>query len=126
MKSNFTTVETGKKAEDIAAEHLEMLGYRIIKRNFRIKTSEIDIIALDKDYLVFIEVRSKNETVCGHPFETISPGKQKKIISAARFFLMKNPEFSKHFCRFDAIALVKISDDKNCLIEHIKDAFQCT
>ncbi|MBF0544893.1 MAG: YraN family protein [Candidatus Riflebacteria bacterium] len=119
----MSKTEFGKNSENIAVSFLEKLGYKILFRNFRSRNAEIDIIAMDSSCLVFVEVRSKTKTDFGHPFETISLHKQRKIISAAQFFLMKNRLFETKACRFDVLAIVDPENKTGVQIEHLKNAF---
>ena len=94
--------ETGKIGEDLAAKYLQQLDYRIIERNFVAKQGEIDIIARDKQELVFIEVKTRTNTLYGKPVEAVNEPKQKHLIGTAKYYL-----YSKHleneFVRFDVI-----------------------
>ncbi|NLT95106.1 MAG: YraN family protein [Clostridia bacterium] len=80
----------GQKGEDLAVKELVSRGYKILERNFRCKIGEIDIIAQEKDTLVFIEVRSKSGSEYGLPQETVMSKKKKTIRKVAEFYLMKN------------------------------------
>ena len=82
--------EIGKLGEDLATKYLETLGYQIIERNFRCKVGEIDIIAKDKDYLVFIEVKYRKDNKKGIPAEAVNHNKRKKIIKATKYYIYKN------------------------------------
>jgi len=109
--------KTGKEGEDQAVIALEAAGMEIIARNYRSKTGEIDIIALDNDTIVFVEV--KNWSVFG--MEDLAYGinarKQQKIIKTAKFFLLENRKYSNMTIRFDVVFL------KNKTIEHLASAF---
>ncbi len=112
MKSS----QIGKLAEDKAVSLLKKKGYRIVERNFRTKTGEIDIVAEDRDTLVFVEVRFRKNRSFGTPEETVDPRKIKKIIlTANRYISMKN--LSGRDIRFDVIAV----DEEG--IRHIISAF---
>jgi len=112
MKSS----QIGKLAEDKAIELLKKKGYRIIERNFRTKSGEIDIIAEDGKTIVFVEVRFRKHRSFGSPEETVNPKKIKKIVSTAnRYISMKN--LAGRDIRFDVIALDKEG------IRHIINAF---
>lgn len=110
-------VTVGKKGEESAVRYLKKRGYRIIERNFRCKLGEIDIIAMDKNYLVFIEVKKKESPIFGNPVEAVDEKKQKQMEKVALSFL-KYKGLRDVDCRFD---VVSITLDK---IELIKDAFQ--
>lgn len=114
-------VKKGRQGEDIAEKYLQSLGYKIIDRNWHYsKNAEIDIIAEDKDILVFIEVKTRTSLSFGHPFESITRTKIDKIYSAIFAYLSKIDKKYKTY-RFDGIAIVGL---KNPTIEHIKNLGQ--
>ena len=94
--------EMGKKAEDLAVKALVKKGFQIIKRNFQNKFGEIDIIAKDKDILVFVEVKAKSGIEFGLPEEMIGKGKLAKIRHMATIY--NNGKEVK--CRIDIVAVV--------------------
>ena len=78
MKNTFQNKLVGKKGEDIAVEYLRKRGMKILDRNWHFsKNSEIDIIALENETLVFVEVKTRTNLNCGHPFEAIDYNKLK-------------------------------------------------
>ena len=106
----------GRTAEAQAVKYLERQGYKILCRNFRIKRAEIDIIARDGKWLVFVEVKARSSGLFGRPSEAVDFKKQEKIIQAAwGYMAFKKMELP---ARFDVIA---IGPDG---LEHIKDAFE--
>jgi len=111
----------GEKGEAIAARHLIKQGYRIIEKNYRTKLGEIDIIAKDKDTLVFVEVKSRRSWQFGNPKAAVTPQKQRKISMVALQYL-KSTHRSNASARFD-VAAVTITRDKP-KIEIIKNAFE--
>ena len=111
----------GEKGEAIAARHLKKKGYRIIEKNYRTKLGEIDIIAKDKDTLVFVEVKSRRSWQFGNPKAAVTPQKQRKISMVALHYL-KTTHRSNVSARFD-VAAVTITRDKP-QIEIIKNAFE--
>ena len=95
----------GREAEDAVCAYLGKRGMRIVKRNFRTRGGEIDIIARDGDVLAFVEVRSREEDDHGLPEESVGPAKRRKIASAARAFLATvSPDFWRE-ARFDVAAV---------------------
>ena len=100
-----TTRSRGQEAESLAARHLESIGYRVVERNFRTKSGEVDLIAWDGDVLCFVEVRSRATDELGHPLETIGRDKVRRVVRAAREYLTTIdgpwPEM-----RFDAVGIV--------------------
>ncbi len=67
--------ELGRFGECVAAHHLESSGYRIIERNWRCTSGEIDIIAEDQSSTVFVEVKTRSSLAFGHPFDAVTPAK---------------------------------------------------
>lgn len=112
---------TGKIGEDIAAKFLTRKGYRILERNWRIRSGEIDIVAKDKDTIVFVEVKSRSSTEYGTGEEAITPHKKEKIINAAKACLQYKGEDQP--CRFDVISILFEKNGKVKEINHIEDAF---
>ena len=106
----------GKIGEDIAVAYLKKNGYKIIETNYRNKMGEIDIIACDKRFLVFLEVKSRSNNMFGLPREAADGRKQRKIRNSAMIFINQKRLFDKS-ARFDVIELI---DDQ---ITHIKDCF---
>lgn len=101
---------TGRAGESYAAQALEKKGYFILERNFSNKFGEIDIIARDKDVLVFVEVKTKIGIDFGLPEDMISKGKLQKIRNLATVY-MKGERVP---CRIDVVAIVL--DDENTVI----------
>ena len=110
----------GKKGELIAANYLKKQKYKILEINYKNQIGEIDIIAKDKDYIIFIEVKTRMSSAFGDPLEAIDEEKQFKIRNVATMFLVKNKLIDKVPIRFDAIAILGDDDHE---IRHIKDAF---
>ena len=94
----------GQLGEDCAAEFLEESGYKIVARNFRIRSAEIDIIAQRDGVLVFVEVKTRSNIRHGLPVEAVTLRKQKKIIEAAGVFL-QDEKFCDCACRFDVVEI---------------------
>ncbi len=113
-------LQTGKLGEDIAVDFLNNSGYKIIERNFRCELGEIDIIALDKNILAFVEVRTKKTSSFCTPQETVTFSKQKKLQKLSLYYLTKKQIKNKD-CRFDVVA-IDLSKGKNG-IELFKNAF---
>ncbi len=110
----------GDQAEDYACDYLQKKNIAILQRNFRFKTGEIDIIAKDKNTILFIEVKFRKSIHFGEPFEFVTPQKQHKIIQTAQLYLQKNNKLADHDCRFDVIS---IHNDK---LTWLKNAFELT
>ncbi len=104
MKSNKRAV--GTSGEQLAAKLLSLNGYRIAEMNFRVKSGEIDVIAYDKEYLCFIEVKARKTSGSGYPEEAVGIAKQRKIRNTALFYISshKIPETTP--MRFDVILIL--------------------
>ncbi|MGB5684809.1 MAG: YraN family protein [Candidatus Electrothrix sp.] len=108
---------TGRSGEDLAVQHLEQQGYTILERNYRLRIGEIDIIARDGEYLVFIEVKTRRSKRFGSPFEAVDLRKQQKIFNIAAVYL-QGKELP---VRFDVVAVHL--NEQNVRIEVLKNAF---
>ena len=108
--------EKGCQYEELAARYLISEGYQILERNYRIRSGEIDLIARDGAYLVFVEVKYRKNEESGSPLEAVDWRKQRTIIKVARYYLY-HMHYGEIPCRFDVVG---ICGDK---IQHIKDAF---
>lgn len=112
--------ETGRKGEDIATAFLMENGYRIIARNWCYGKAEVDIIAIYKPYLVFVEVKARSSTDFGQPEEFVSVSKQKRLQWAAEGYIYQNDYRGE--IRFDIISV--LFDGKGgYTLRHIEDAF---
>ncbi|HTJ97847.1 MAG TPA: YraN family protein [Rhodocyclaceae bacterium] len=107
----------GAAAEELAARHLLAHGLRILDRNYRVRGGEIDLIAEDKNSLIFVEVRLRTHKEFGGAGASITVSKQRRIILAAQHYLLEHGERN---CRFDCILLNAL--DANA-IEWIPGAF---
>jgi len=96
--------EKGTKGEDLATACLKKEGYRIIERNYRCRYGEIDIIAMDKKDVVFVEVKGRESDTFGSPEEAIGPAKQKKISMVALHYLQEKG-LDDHSARFDVVTI---------------------
>lgn len=108
----------GAAYEAKAAKHLESLGYRILERNYRCRTGEIDLIAMHEGYLVFVEVKFRQDAHAGYGAEAVTWRKQQRIIRAAQWYLMEK-RGGERPCRFDVVSFLGEE------IQVIQNAFQC-
>ena len=116
-------IELGRKGEEIALKYLTDKGYQLIARNYRFKRfGELDLIMQDGKYLVFVEVRTKKNTVFGTPLETVDYAKRRQIEKMAQLYFVKEKIPEDTFSRFDVIGIV-LPDNAEPKIEHIQDAF---
>ena len=110
----------GDAAEAAAAEHLMAAGCRILARNARYRDGEVDLIARERDVLVFVEVRMRASARFGGAAVSVDSLKQKRILRAAQHWLFSKYGERWPACRFDVITV-----DGSGTIEWIRDAFQC-
>lgn len=120
-RANTTTRGAGEWGEEAAARYLEQQGYEIIKRNFRSRVAEVDLIAQKEGTLCFIEVKTRKNTNYGQPEEFVDYRKRKKIIQGARIFSGR-PKYSDMYIRFDIISVVYAQP--KIKIRHIPNAFE--
>ena len=111
--------QLGQNGEEIAEKFLIKQGYKILERNRHFsRYCEIDIIALDKDTLVFVEVKTRKSEICGHPLEAITQTKYKNIRTGLSLYLQENPNYKKF--RIDAISVLL---KPKLEIKHLKNIY---
>ena len=110
----------GSQKEAEASEYLIKERYEILEHNFRSQYGEIDIVAKENGYLVFVEVKYRSNTKVGQPHEAVDLRKMKRIIKTAQYymFLHRYSEFTP--CRFDVIVSL---EEKMEVIKNAFDAF---
>ena len=115
---------TGDFGENAAAAYLKNRGLSILDRNYRIRNAEIDIIAKDGNAIAFIEVKTRKTLRKGLPAESVNYAKQKKIISAAMYYIRDN-SLNNVRLRFDVIE-VFLQNNSNDFFKFnlIENAFQ--
>jgi putative endonuclease len=113
--------DIGKEGENIAAKYLTEKGFEIIARNYHYSHGEIDIIANDKQQLVFVEVKTRLNLEYGEPEYAINLKKIKQIKKMAELYLF-DKEIDEADCRFDVVAIV-LGDSSNPAITHYENAF---
>jgi putative endonuclease len=114
--------QRGNLGEQAAFERLSR-KYRILYRNWRCRTGEIDLIAEDGEVLVFVEVRTRqNGGSFGTPAESVDYRKQRRVRKTAQIFLQQHRGFERPI-RFDVVSVILDHDGKPLSIEHIRGAF---
>ena len=113
----MSTKQTGDAGEELACTFLKRQGFKILERNFRIRGGEIDIVAKDREDLVFVEVKTRYSHNFGAPAEAVTSRKVNFLIRASQFYLAKHKMFEKPY-RIDVVA-VDFTDGQK--IEHIKN-----
>lgn len=112
----------GRKGEEAAVRYLESNGYLVLKRNYRCRLGEIDIVALDRDTLVFVEVRSRSSSGFGAAQESVTQRKQFKLRRLAWHYLKSEKKTGSN-SRFDVIAVSFNREGEVKRLEHIENAF---
>jgi putative endonuclease len=110
-----TRIEIGRKAEELAAAFLQAKGLTIVEKNFRAKVGEIDIVAKDKDEIIFVEVRARASREFGGAAASVGGAKRRKLIRGASLWLQARRWDGA--CRFDVVAV------DGGRLEHIPAAF---
>lgn len=115
----------GDRGERAAARHLKNLGYRIVARQYRSRHGEIDIIALHDQTIVFVEVKTRTNTVHGQPYEAVDTHKQRQLSRTALEFLRKKKRFNQR-ARFDVVSIIWPDGEEQPQIQHFQNAFDST
>ena len=122
LNAKACNTEHGKIAEDIALNYLKQNKLKYIERNFRSSFGEIDLILKDKNTLVYIEVRYRNNNNFMGALETIDRRKCERIIATSQYYQQCNRNAVNMDTRFDVVVIN--GDLNNPNIEWIKNAFQ--
>ncbi len=117
-----TKQELARIGEDHAARYLRSRGYRILERNFRARSAEVDIIAGHKDTLVFIEVKARSSNEFGEPREAVTGWKQRRIVNAARAYSAQRGAEERSI-RFDVVEVFLTPEGRVRKVAVIPDAF---
>ena len=122
MVKNANRRQLGKLGEDIARSFLESQGYEILEKNFCTPQGELDIIAKDKNFFCFVEVKTRLGEKLGYPEEAIDNKKQKKISALALTYLKMKGLHAGNY-RFDVVSVLLESDCRIKSVKIFKDAF---
>ncbi|MGQ3890844.1 YraN family protein [Legionella sp. CNM-4043-24] len=109
----------GFAAEKQARDFLTRQGLRWLGSNYRCRWGEIDLVMSEGDLLVFVEVRSRISAEYGNALESITYGKQKKIMKTATHYMTTKKMYNTHSCRFDVVSI----QGHDAQIEWVKNAF---
>jgi putative endonuclease len=112
----------GQKGETLAIEYLQKAGYKIRHRNWRSGKKELDIVAENNDFVVFVEVKTRTDDYLEHPANAITREKQRSIIFAADGYIQRY-NLNKE-SRFDVITVIVKGETTD--IDHIENAFYPT
>ncbi len=114
-------LETGKYGESRAITYLTENSYTILEKNFKSIVGEIDVICKHKEFIVFIEVKTRTFKFQEHPAEAITPWKQRQIIKTALCYIQEKKLWNNFF-RFDVISI--LFKNGKLEISHIENAFE--
>lgn len=109
----------GALGERMARQHLESRGLRLLDAGWRCRLGELDLVMVDDGILVFIEVRARGHDSLVSPQESIDRHKRRRVIQAARHWLMHHPREAELPARFDVVAI----EGDGGLIDWIRNAF---
>jgi putative endonuclease len=113
----------GQRGELAAAKYLQKLGYIILARSSRTKLGEIDIVAVDKNTVVFVEVKTREDHAAGHPAEAVDANKQRKLTHLALQYIHRH-QLQDTPARFDVIAITWPHISKSPILQHYINAFE--
>lgn len=112
------TATLGARGETIAAGWLEAHGYTVVDRNWRCRRGEVDIVARHAGDVVFVEVKSRAGASTGHPLESITAAKLRRLRQLVPAWFAAHPETSARDIRIDAIAVHVIGE--HVVVEHVE------
>ncbi len=112
----------GARGEALAALYYERRGYRVLERNFRTRQGEIDVIVHKGDTLVFAEIKTRGGSAIAQPREFVTAQKQRRLILAARRYLLLHPQWAESFLRFDVVEII-LPEQGRPLLRCIENAF---
>ena len=108
----------GDAREAQARSELERAGLRLLAGNVRYRVGEIDLVMLDREVLVFVEVRYRREHDFGGALASVTRAKQRRLARAASHYLAEHPQHARRACRFDVVAIGDSGSD------WVRDAFR--
>ncbi len=119
MISQLLRAMRGQQAEHSAEAHLSRAGLQTLARNWRARGGELDLVMRDGEMLVFVEVRARSSAAFGGAAGSITASKQRRVINAAKQFLMKHQEHVEREARFDVVSF-----EKDGRLSWLKAAFE--
>lgn len=118
------TQVTGRQIEDRALTYLKNQGLKLVKRNYRCRLGELDLVMRERELLVFVEVRFRRRSSYGSGAETVDYRKQRKLILTAQHYLQSQCRNEWPACRFDVLAVSNDGKTQTSLhFDWIKNAF---
>ncbi len=113
----------GRRGENAAARHLQRLGYVIVARGQRDSIGELDLVAVDRRTVVFVEVKTRTTQDAGHPADAVDDAKQQRLTRLALSY-MRRHDLLECRARFDVVAVTWGDASRRPLIEHFRNAFE--
>ena len=110
----------GRRGELLAAEYLKKKRYRIVGMNYACRLGELDLIAENRDYVVFVEVKTRKDAAFSQAREAVTPAKQRRLVAAAQLWLQQNPTEKQP--RFDVLEVYTGAGPEPRIV-HIENAF---
>jgi putative endonuclease len=118
----WTREAPGHSGESLACRHLQAKGFEIVLRNFRCRSGEVDVVARDGAFTVFVEVKERHGQSHGEGFEAVTFGKRRRLIRAARIYAATRG-LSDTPLRFDVVSIDWMEDAETPRIRHDEHAF---
>ena len=110
----------GKAGEDLAERYLKRQGYAVVERNYRCPLGEIDLIAVNRQAVVFVEVKTRRVDTSGAPLESVNAVKQRRLKRAALHYLNKHRLHDRDV-QFDVVGISLASNPPS--VRHVRHAF---
>jgi putative endonuclease len=121
--SSDSRLQRGTAAEQLAVEYLHAQGLVMLARNVRCRAGELDLVCLDGPVLTIVEVRQRAKHDFGGAIASVTWRKQRKIIRATQYFLLRQAEWRSRVIRFDVLAVEGVPEGAHRIV-WIKDAFR--
>ncbi len=118
---NKERISLGKMGEELAVAHLKKMKYKVLERNYKCPLGEVDLVARDKNTLVFIEVKTRKTKDFGGPAAAVDFRKQRQLSKVALHYLNQK-KLNDIPTRFDVVAIELIASSPH--IEVIRNAFE--
>ena len=112
----------GPTGEQDARTYLEAKGMRFLTANWRCLSGEIDLVMLDRNELVFVEVKARRGDYAGRAEEAVGRGKTRKLLATGEWFVSKHPEHHDRIWRIDLLALTYDREGRIKRVGHIVNA----
>jgi len=118
-----TSAARGRDGEEAACQYLESLGFRILARNWRCRTGEVDVVARDAGVTVFVEVKDRADASRGEGYEAVTRSKRRRIVVAARLYAASHG-LTEQPLRFDVVSIDRSAGAPR--IRYDRDAFDAS